>query len=603
MMNMAVQRIGRAIQDFRKRAFPDDLSDGELLSSFIDDQEGFAFAALVRRHGPMVWGVCRRIVGHHQDAEDAFQATFLVLARKAASVRPRPMVANWLFGVAHRTALKAKAMAGKRHARETQMTTPPEPQSVPQDSWENLEHLIDREMASLPDKYRIAIVLCDLEGKKGKDAARQLKIPEGTLASRLRTGRVLLAKRLIRQGVTLSGGALATVLARHATAASVPTVLVSSTIDAATLTAAGKTLATGMITAKAVSLMEGVMKTMLLTKLKPISTVALVVGLVAFGGGLGTRHAVVGPQVQGAEHETPANQQVIPHAKADDDPASARVKTRNAVLKKAPLPADKGEVISAYAVADLVVPIPGLDVPGNENNDGKTKERWLIRKVTQNVSPASWNGSGGTGHIEYFPLSHTLVVNNTARVQAQVRYLLATMRRVQDVQVVAEARIVSLNAACFVKLRGLVPQLVPDDHAVLNDAEAFALLRKAQDDAATKVVLTPKITFFPGQRARVSLDPGKDLPGIKKADVQLSAMVAANLQHLELDLKATIGKAEFAKRIWSEEGVTLAQVKRNGDDYLILLVKPRVILVPEEVESRRVTPPTADKMQEPRADN
>ena len=106
-------------------------------------------------------------------------------------------------------------MAAKRTTREKQVTTMPEPEAAEPGSWGNLESLIDQELATLPDKYRIAIVLCDLEGKKGKDVARQLKIPEGTLASRLRTGRVMLAKRLARQGVVLSGGALATVLILH----------------------------------------------------------------------------------------------------------------------------------------------------------------------------------------------------------------------------------------------------------------------------------------------------------------------------------------------------------------------------------------------------
>src|SRR5262245_31449848 len=179
------------------------LTDGQLLEDYLRSREGAAFAALVQRHGPMVWGVCRRVLAHHHDAEDAFQATFLVLARKATSIRPREMVANWLHGVAQRTALKAKSLMSKRQRKEQQVANLPEPEAAPQNTWENLEALLDQELACLPDKYRIAIVLCDLEGKTGKEAARQLKIPEGTLASRLRTARVMLAKRLARRGVTL----------------------------------------------------------------------------------------------------------------------------------------------------------------------------------------------------------------------------------------------------------------------------------------------------------------------------------------------------------------------------------------------------------------
>ena len=136
----------------------------------------------------MVLGVARRVLGNLHDAEDAFQATFLVLARKAAVVRPRDMVANWLYGVACRTALKARTMSERRRAREKQVLTMPEPEIATRDPGCDLEPLIDQELARLPDKYRTAIVFCDLEGKTRKEAARQLKIPEGTLSSRLALG-------------------------------------------------------------------------------------------------------------------------------------------------------------------------------------------------------------------------------------------------------------------------------------------------------------------------------------------------------------------------------------------------------------------------------
>src|SRR2546423_811801 len=141
MMNMAGHRLTKVIQNLRRTTLPDEasVSDCQLLDQFIERQDEYAFAALVQRHSPMVWGVCRRIVAHHQDAEDAFQATFLVLARKAISIRPREMVANWLFGVAQRTALKAKTMAAKRYTREKQVTIMPEPEVAGQGSWGDLE--------------------------------------------------------------------------------------------------------------------------------------------------------------------------------------------------------------------------------------------------------------------------------------------------------------------------------------------------------------------------------------------------------------------------------------------------------------------------------
>src|SRR6266545_4916112 len=161
----------------------DALSDAQLLERFIVRREQDAFEALLRRHGPMVLGVCRRILHNEADAEDAFQATFLVLVRKAASIRPRGMVGNWLYGVAHSTALKARAMSTKRFAREREAAGRQMPEAATE-SREGLPELLDQELKALPDKYRAAIVLCDLEGKSLKEAARQLGCPLGTVGTR-----------------------------------------------------------------------------------------------------------------------------------------------------------------------------------------------------------------------------------------------------------------------------------------------------------------------------------------------------------------------------------------------------------------------------------
>src|SRR5262245_43666886 len=147
-----------------------DLTDGQLLQPFISRRDEAAFEALVRRHGPMVWGVCRRALGNHQDAEDAFQATFLVLARKAATVADRGALANWLYGVARNTARKAKSMNTRRRANERRLADRPRPEA-PEEVWQQLLPLLDDELGRLPDKYRIPIVLCDLEGRPIKEAA------------------------------------------------------------------------------------------------------------------------------------------------------------------------------------------------------------------------------------------------------------------------------------------------------------------------------------------------------------------------------------------------------------------------------------------------
>ena len=211
----------------------------------------------------MVWGVCRRLLSHH-DAEDAFQATFLVLVRKAASIAPREMVGNWLYGVAHQTALQARRTAARRRAREVQVTEMPDTEACQQDQWADLQPLLDEELSRLPDNYRAVIVLCDLEGRTRKEVAAQLGCPEGTVASRLVRARAMLAKRLTQRGVALSGGALAAVLSKNAASAGVPASVVMSTIKAASLFAAGQ----AVISVKVAALAEGVLKAMLLNKLK-----------------------------------------------------------------------------------------------------------------------------------------------------------------------------------------------------------------------------------------------------------------------------------------------------------------------------------------------
>jgi RNA polymerase sigma factor (sigma-70 family) len=280
-------RIIRVIQRIRRIALLQDageLTDGQLLECFVSRQDVAALEVLVRRHGPMVWGVCGRILHNHHDAEDAYQATFLVLVRKAGSIVPREMVGNWLYGVAHQTARKARATTAKRRVRERQVADMPEPIVTEQDLGRDLQSVLDQELSRLPDKYRVAIVLCDLEGKTRKEAARQLGCPEGTLAARLTRGRVMLAKRLARHSLAVSGGALAGLLSQQMASACVPASVVSSTIKAVTLVAAGQATATGAISVKVAVLAQGVIHAMFLNKLKTC-VLAVLLTLVGVGSG------------------------------------------------------------------------------------------------------------------------------------------------------------------------------------------------------------------------------------------------------------------------------------------------------------------------------
>ncbi|HEX3448085.1 MAG TPA: sigma-70 family RNA polymerase sigma factor, partial [Isosphaeraceae bacterium] len=244
------------------------LSDGQLLDRFVERREEAVFEVIVRRHGPMVWGVCRRVLRDHHDAEDAFQATFIVLARKAASVTPREKLGNWLYGVAYQTAMKAKAMRAKRRVREVHVPDMPEPMAVPEDLRDELAESLDRELIRLPEKYRIPIVLCELEGKTHNEAAEQLGWPIGTVSSRLSRAKAMLARRLSRLGVSLSAGSLAVLLAQESASASMPTSLIGSTTKAASLFAAGGAVAAGVVSTGVAALTREVLKMMLLGKLK-----------------------------------------------------------------------------------------------------------------------------------------------------------------------------------------------------------------------------------------------------------------------------------------------------------------------------------------------
>ena len=261
-------------------------SDGELLERFVERREGAVFEALVHRHGPMVWGVCRRVLRDHHDAEDAFQASFLILARKASAVLPRERLGNWLYGVAYQTARKARAMRAKRRVREIQVSGLPEPMAVPDDPRDHLLPLLDQELSRLPQKYRIPIVLCDLEGRTHKEAASQLGCPIGTVSSRLSRARAMLARRLSRRGVSLSAGSLAVLLAQEASAASMATRLIRSTARAASLVAARGAVTAGVVSARVAALTGEVLKNMLMSKLK-IATTTLLVGSALAAGGTG----------------------------------------------------------------------------------------------------------------------------------------------------------------------------------------------------------------------------------------------------------------------------------------------------------------------------
>jgi RNA polymerase sigma factor (sigma-70 family) len=272
-------------------ASPDELTDGQLLERFVLRREEAAFEALVLRHGPLVWRLCRRALPQAQDAEDAFQATFLVLARKAGSIRKQQSVGSWLYGVASRIARKAKAGIGRRAARERQGVDMPAPAGRGDGTWADVERVIEEETQRLPAKCREPFVLCYLEGKTNEEAARLLGWPPGTVKTRLAQARELLRKRLARRGLGLSTGLVAAVLAQGGADAAVPTLLAAGAVKAAAGFAAGSAAVAGGCTARAVTLAQGVLKGTALVRWSFVTALMLAAGLLATTAGLAVHQA------------------------------------------------------------------------------------------------------------------------------------------------------------------------------------------------------------------------------------------------------------------------------------------------------------------------
>jgi RNA polymerase sigma factor (sigma-70 family) len=293
---MAAAQLATVLNHLRQLAEvrrADALGDAELLARFVARHDEAAFAALLQRHGPMVMGVCRRILRDAHDAEDAFQATFLVLVRKAGSIGKGASLGYWLYEVAYRTALRAKLGAARRRQRERRAQEMTDTDPLTDSGWEELRPLLDEELHRLPEKYREPFVLCYLQGKTHGEAAEQLGWPKGTVSGRLARARDVLRARLARHGVTLTAGLLVTALVRGASAA-VPRRLLGATLKAALRFASGRA-ADGFPSVEAVTLAKGVLQGMSTNKLKLALAVLLTVGLLG-GGAVGSSRQAGDPK-------------------------------------------------------------------------------------------------------------------------------------------------------------------------------------------------------------------------------------------------------------------------------------------------------------------
>ena len=306
------------------RLLNDGLTDADLLARFAENRDEAAFEVLVWRHGPMVHGLCRRLLRRREDADDAFQAAFLILVRKARSISKRISLGSWLYKVTYRVALEVQAREAKHAVTARCDAEFPAVEAADDLARRDLQRVIAEEVDRLPEKYRLPVVLCYLSGKTTEEAARSLGCPRGTVLSRLATARKRLHGQLVRRGLGLTAVALAAALEQKAVAA--PAVLVSLTVKAAAWLAAGSIGGSGAVSGPVLFLIKGALKTMFVQKMKWAAVVLVGAAIIGGGGGLWLRQPAAAQSPTRPVREAPA-------VKAADEPRTvAKIEETNRLL-------------------------------------------------------------------------------------------------------------------------------------------------------------------------------------------------------------------------------------------------------------------------------
>lgn len=347
-------------------------SDRELLARFADRRDQAAFAVLLRRHGPMVLNVCRRLLGQMQDAEDVFQAVFLLLARKAVSIRKGEAVGSWLYGVAYRLASKARARRQVRQAHETRAGLRKHSQNRAgvKAAWQQVQVTLDEALWQLPEKYRAALILCYLEEKSHEEAARQLGCPLATLRSRLTRGREKLRTELARRGLEISASGFVALVASHTAEGALPATLRLTTLRAAVRFAAGEPV-NQIVSAPIAQFVEGGLRTMMMSKLR-LGVIVVAAAMCATGAGAAAFWALATPQ-------PPARDAERPDAGSHAERGNQKTPTRNLTVRVVD---GKGKPVAdaeVYFLAD------GMEVSAEGHTD--VDGRWRGRVP---VDPQYW---------------------------------------------------------------------------------------------------------------------------------------------------------------------------------------------------------------------
>jgi len=378
---MASERLRNVLQHVRKLATGGDACrspDRELLTRFVQQRDEAAFTALVQRHAPMVFGVCRRVLRHSHDAEDAAQATFLVLAYNAKSIEKRGSLGSWLHTVAYRAARKLKADIVRRTGCERRLADVPAADTTQEVTWREVQLVLDEELNRLPEKYRAPLVLCFLEGMTQDEAARQLGWPRDVLRGRVDRGRERLRTLLVRRGVTFSAAMLGTALAEGATAGMVSPAFVDYTVKAAALVAAGKAAAPGTISAKVAALAGEVSRAMFTIKLRVAVLALLVAGILSGFFGF---HTFAGQR-------------------ADDEPAQASPAQQDDAAKKSKLAdamTDLRVITDLKEIGEAVEPDDTVTIVPHAVRILVFKERPARIAISGNDRIASFNFVGDSG--------------------------------------------------------------------------------------------------------------------------------------------------------------------------------------------------------------